>query len=40
MEIRIERLVEIWFPSQISGPPVGCKSTVRRVAIFLSNIEW
>ncbi len=23
MGIRVERLVEIWFPDQISGPPVG-----------------
>jgi hypothetical protein len=39
MGIRVERLVEIWFPDQISGPPVGCRSAARRVAIFLAMIE-
>jgi len=37
MGIRVERLIEI--PNRISGPPMGCKSAVRRVAIFLANIE-
>ena len=39
MGIRVERLVEIWFPNQISGPPVGWRSVVRRVAMFLATIE-
>jgi hypothetical protein len=39
MGIRVERLVEIWFPDQISGPPVGCRSAVKIVAIFLATIE-
>jgi hypothetical protein len=32
-------LVEISFPDQISGPPVGCRFAARRVAIFLAIIE-
>jgi hypothetical protein len=39
MGIQVERLVEIWFPDQIFGPPVGCRSAARRVAIFLAIIE-
>jgi len=39
MGIWVERLVEMWFPDRISGPPVGCKSTVRMVVIFLAIIE-
>ena len=35
----VERLVKIWFPDQVSGPPVGCGFAVRRVAIFLFTIE-
>ena len=26
--------IEIWFPDQISGPPVGWKSAMSRVAMF------
>jgi hypothetical protein len=37
--IREERLVEIWFPDQISGPPEGWRSAIRRVAMFLAIIE-
>ncbi len=39
MGIRIERLVEIWFPDQFSGPPVGCRLAVRRMAMFLATVE-
>jgi hypothetical protein len=39
MGIRVVRLVEIRFHDQISGPPVGCRSEVRRVAIFVDTIE-
>ncbi len=39
MGIRVERLVEIWFPDLISGPPVGCSSATRRGAIFFAIIE-
>jgi len=39
MVIVVERLVKIWFPDQISGPPVGWRSVVRRVAMFLATIE-
>ena len=35
----MEKLVEIWFLDQISGPPVGCRSAVRRGAIFLATVE-
>ena len=39
MGIRLERLVVIWFPNQISGPPVGCRSAARRGAIFHAIIK-
>ncbi len=39
MRIWVEKLVEIWFLDRISGPPVGCRSAVRRVAIFIAIIE-
>jgi hypothetical protein len=40
MGMRVEKLVEIWFPDDISGrPPVGWRSVVRRVAMFLATIE-
>ena len=39
MGIWVERLVEIWFPDQIFGPPVGWRSAARRVAMFLAIIE-
>jgi hypothetical protein len=39
MGIRVERLVEIWFPDPISGPLVGCRSAIKRVAIFLVTKE-
>jgi len=29
--------VEIWFPDRMSGPPVGWRSDVRSVAMFLHN---
>ena len=31
--------MEIWFLDKISGPPVGWRSVVRRVAMFLAIIE-
>jgi hypothetical protein len=39
MEVRVERMVEIWFPDYISGPPMGCKSAVRRAAMFLATLK-
>jgi hypothetical protein len=35
----LERLIEIWFPDQISRPSVGWRSVVRRVAMLLATIE-
>ena len=32
--IREEREVDIKFPDQISGPPVGWRSAARKVAMF------
>jgi len=39
MDIRERKLVEIWFPDQIYGPPEGWRSVVRRVAMLLATIE-
>ena len=39
MGIRDERLDEIGFPDQISGPPKGWRSVVRIVAMFLAIVE-
>ena len=38
MGVRVDRLVEIWFLDQISGPPVRCMSIVRRVTILYSDL--
>ena len=35
----MERLVEILFSDLISGPLMGWRSVVRRVAMFLATIE-
>ena len=39
MGIRVERLVEIWFPDQVSGTPEEWRFVVRRVAMFLATIK-
>jgi len=39
MGTRVERLIAIWFPNQIFGLPVGCKSSIRRVDILLATLE-
>jgi hypothetical protein len=39
MRIRVEKLVEIWVLNKISGPHVGWRSDVRRIAMFLATIE-
>ncbi len=39
MGIRAERDVEVWFPDQIPGPPVGWRFAVKRVAIFFATME-
>jgi len=39
MGIVDERLVEIWFLNQISGPPVGWRFVVRTETMFLATIE-
>ncbi len=31
--------VEIWFPDQISGPPVGWRSAMSMVAMFRANTD-
>ncbi len=39
MGTQAEREAEICFPDKISGPPVGWRSAVKRVAMFLDTME-